>query len=93
LDGFREEILDYYKEMRRFNDMDGTEVFQSLSAFSARASEIREYLTHFDTKRNQSFRIKAVDPFLDECDRQFKIHSRIQAVRDMEVRLAGGNFT
>lgn len=86
------ELLGYYAIMQKLNNMEPTEVFQKLSSFSARASEVRTMLVRVDSRRSTNFRTKEIDPFLTECDRQFKIHSRIQATREMEVRLLGGQF-
>lgn len=93
LDGWRAEIADFYSTMRVFNDADPTEVFMQLSQFSGRASEIRSKLTEHEGRREANFRIKVIDPFIEECDRQFKIHSRLQAIREMDAKLAGGRFT
>lgn len=92
LDHYREELVEYLREMQEFNHWDPSKVFQSLSAYSARAMEMRQYLTHYDSRRNQAFRKEVVDAFISECERQFKFQSRAQAVREMDARLAGGHF-
>lgn len=89
---WREELHDYFARMRQFNVMDPVDVFEHLSAFSARASEIRNLCMEHDSRRNNNFRIREIDPFIEECDRQFKIHSRILSVKEVEARLAGGSF-
>lgn len=86
----RQEIADYYRTMCRFGQMEPTEVFLYLSAWAARASEVRSLLNDIDSRLCNTFRTKQIDPFLDACDMQFKLHSRIQAVRDMEFKLSGG---
>lgn len=93
IDLWRTEIAQCYVIMREFNTMDSTDVFMSLSQFSGRASEIRSHLSEHEGRREANFRIKVIDPFIEECDRQFKIHSRLQAIREMDARLAGGRFT
>lgn len=90
LDSWRQELGGYFAEMQEFQNMAPDDVFLRLSAFSARASEIRYEITQTDNRRHQSFRTQGIDPFLEECDRQFRIHSRIQSVRDMEFKLSGG---
>lgn len=70
--------------MRKFQVMDIAEVLLSLSAFSARAAEMRAQLVRVDNRRAAAFRTKEVEPLLEEVDRQFRIHSRLQAVRQME---------
>lgn len=92
LAAWRREIGIYYGTMKTLSDMEPTEAFISLSQWSARASEIRMQLGTTETKREATFRIRVIDPFIEECDRQFKIHSRIQAIREMDARLAGGSF-
>lgn len=93
LESWRKEISGYYQIMKDMIDMDPTSVFQQLSQFSARASEMRSLIPALRESREQSsFRIRIIDPFIEECDRQFKIHSRLQAIREMDARLAGGNF-
>ena len=92
LDLWKAEIAGCYETMKRLVDMDPTEVFQSLSQFSARASEIRSQIGPVEGKREAAFRIRIIDPFIEECDRQFKIHSRIIAIHEMDARLAGGRF-
>jgi len=89
---WREELHGYFAAMRQFNVMDAVDVFEHLSAFSARASEIRNLCMEMDSRRNNNFRIREIDPFIEECDRQFKIHSRILSVKEVEARLAGGSF-
>ena len=86
---FQGELDQYYAEMQDLCVMDPVEVFMKLSAFSARVSEMRSQLVRVDSRRSSSFRTKEVEPFLDECDRQFKIHSRIQAFREMELKMMG----
>lgn len=92
IEGWKEEIADAYRIMLRLVDMDPTEVFRHLSQFSARASEIRSQIGPMEGKREAQFRIRIIDPFIEECDRQFKIHSRLIAIQEMDARLAGGRF-
>lgn len=89
VNALRAEMDNYYREMNTLNGLDPMEVFQKLSAFSARASEIRAYCFRVESRQAQALRTQMVDPFLEECDRQFKIHSRLQAIRELEFRLVG----
>lgn len=88
---WRSELDNYYETMRKFEGMEITDVFMSLAAFSARASEIRSLLVRDQGRSANGFRTQEIDPFLTEVDRQFKLWSRIQAVTEMELRLAGGS--
>lgn len=83
------ELDDYLTRLRDLNSLPPVEVFQALSAISARLAEIRNRLIRTDNRRFTALRTKEVDPLIDEVDRQFKFHSRIQAVRDSEMRLSG----
>lgn len=86
------EIAKSYGTMQEFIFMDPTDVFRHLSQFSARASEMRSQIGITEGRKEAQFRIKIIDPFIEECERQFKLHSRIQAIREMDARLAGGAF-
>lgn len=92
VDNILSELDTYYRRMKEFNDLDPIEVLQSLSSFSARASEVRSVLQRVDSKRSFALRTKHIDPFIEECDRQFKVHSRIQTIRETDYKLARGQF-
>ncbi len=83
------EVDDYLRRLKTLNGLPPTEVFQTLSAISARLAEIRNRLIRVDNRRLTALRTKEVDPLIEEVDRQFKFHSRIQAVREAEMRLFG----
>lgn len=83
------EVDRYYKDLTKLNGLDPITAFQRLSAYSARASEIRSQLFRIESRKSQSFRTQQIDPFLEELDRQFKIHSRLQAIREMEFKMVG----
>ena len=87
---WRTEIFGYYVAMKEFNNMDPSDLFRNLSQFTARASEMRARIALHENKVQSSFRIKIIDPFIEECERQFKIHSRILSNEEMIARLAGG---
>jgi len=86
----RIELDAYYDEMKRFSTMDLGSVFQRLAAFSARASEVRGLLTRSDRRTFASCITKELDPFIAECDRQFRLWSRFQAIRQMDFDLSKG---
>jgi hypothetical protein len=89
IESWQQEILEYYSVIRDFHQMEPDQVFSSLSALSARASEMRTMLVRNETRRAAAFRTREIDPFLEECDRQFKLHSRIQAIREFDLRMVG----
>lgn len=90
IEGWRSEIADYYGTMKDFIYSDSITIFQNLSQFSARASEMRSRISSTAGREETNFRTRVIDPFIEECDRQFKLFSRIQAIQEMEARMAGG---
>lgn len=89
---WRQEIDSFYGVIRQFNSYDSVEVMRNLSAMSARASEMRTRLVRTDNRRAVTFRTKEIDPFLEEVDRQFKIHSRIVAIQQQEWEISRGGM-
>lgn len=86
---YQKEIDGYYEVLKGLSHLDVTEIFRTLSAISARASELRTRLSRVDTKRAQNFRIREVEPLIEEIDRQFKLQSRALSVMEIEMRLSG----
>lgn len=86
----QQEFDSYYVAMRQFSDLDVTEIFMAIAAFSARACEIRSNLGRNESRRAAAFRTREIDPFLEACEFQFKVWSRLQSVRQMEVDLSRG---
>lgn len=78
------EVNDYLTRLKELPALPPVDVFMTLSAISARLAEIRNRLVRTETRRFVSVRTKEIDPLIEEVDRQFKIHSRIMAVRQME---------
>jgi len=87
---FEDEIDNYYDVMVEFKNMDSSEILESLSAFTARASQIRANLIRQDNRSVQAFRTKQLDPFIAECERQFKVWSRVISVRQFEWESSRG---
>lgn len=79
--GWRDELDEFYGTMKQFGGMEIDEILSHLSSFSARMSEVRGIIVRNEGRLSGNFRTKEVDPFLVECDRQYKIWSRQQAVR------------
>lgn len=90
IEALREEMDGYLEEMGGFHYMTPDEVFRLLSAWTARATELRIQLNRSDNQRANSFRTKEIEPFLEECERQFKFHSRIQATHEMDLKMVRG---
>lgn len=90
LDRLRDELDGYFATMQKFEALDPVEVMFLISAMSARVAELRSHMVRQESRSANAFRTKELEPFLEECERQFKIHSRIQSMRDMEFRMSGG---
>ncbi len=90
IDQLEDEVDHYLEKMQEFCDMQPDEVFLLLSAYTARATEIKIQLNRSDKARATSFRNRQIEPFLEECERQFKYHSRIQTTRELDFRISGG---
>lgn len=80
----RAEILTYYEEMRDFDEQEPDEVMRKLSAFHARGCELRHQLVTANNNQLQQLRTKVVDPLLEACEFQFKVHSRRGSIRKDE---------
>lgn len=90
LKALQSEFDSYYQEMLTFMEMEPDEIFMKLSAYSARASFVRSQVMRSQSRTLTAFRTGEIDPFLSECDRQFKIWSRVFAVTSLDWNLARG---
>jgi hypothetical protein len=90
IERLRAEIDGYHRQLRGLNAMDTSEVLQTLSAISARISELRVQLNRRPERQATAIRLKELDPLHEEIDRQFKFHSRLLSVREMEAKTMGG---
>lgn len=87
----REEIDGFFDIMNAFPAFDSSEIFQNIAAFTARASFIRTQIMRMPENRQMTnFRTKELDPFIEECDRQFKIWSRAFSVQSQEWEMTKG---
>jgi hypothetical protein len=83
LDDMRGRIIDFISQ-------DPSDVLADLSAISGRLAEMRAQLYRDNSQRCQSLRTREVDPLREECELQFKIHSRRIALLEWELRMSGG---
>ena len=90
IEPLQQEIDGYYEIMKQFNQYEPAEIFLYIAAWSARASEIRSKIVRVESRRAQAFRTRELDPFLDELDRQFRIHSRVVTIRQHEWDMQKG---
>ena len=70
--------------MQEFPKMQPDEIFRSLSGFTARMNFIRTKIVRTENKRYSSFRTKEIEPFITECQFQFKVYSRMHSVTSLE---------
>lgn len=86
---WRTEIIGYLEEMYSFREMDQPlEILRKLSAFSARASYMRNITIRSNNKEASAFRLEEVDPFLREAEFQFKVWSRVAAIGTQEWEMS-----
>lgn len=88
-DEVREELDRVMMVMRRFYLMEPDEVLRWLSGISARMTELYSHLQRVEGRDRtyKQLRTQHVVPILDECDRQFKFHSRSVEVRRQDIDL------
>lgn len=74
----QEELDGYYRIMREFKTgkKSPSDIFLCLSGWTARMSEVKGQLFRENTTLASQLRIREVEPFIMECERQFKYHSR-----------------
>lgn len=90
LKSFRSEMNECYKVMKSFNMMEPGDIFKTLAGFTARFSEVRSWTVRSDSKTWRSFRTQEIDPFIQECERQFKYWSRFLSDRTLDWDMAKG---
>lgn len=87
---WQKELDGYFEEMYKFGDLEPDEIFRKLSAWTSRASYIRGQIVRINNKRMQWFRTQEIDPFITECDRQFKNWSRTFSVQSLDWNMQRG---
>ncbi len=88
IETWRPEILGYLIDMRDFHqEEDCRLILRNLSAYSARASYMRNFASRSNNEKINRFRIDELDPFLVEVERQFKIYSRLISANQFEFDL------
>jgi hypothetical protein len=83
----RAEIDTYLCGLRQLGSRPPEQVFTYLSGVSARLVEIRTQLWRSDSRRCAALRSREIDPLLEEVDRQFRFHSRIAAMVELEWQM------
>lgn len=89
-DVIRKELDGYYTGMRQYAQLEPDQVLLDLSGIAARLTEIRAFLVRDNSQQANALRTKEVDPLLAQIDVQFKLHSRVQAIREFDLKMTGG---
>lgn len=92
MDAIRSELDAYYGLVKEWATSEPDIVLQEISAISARLTEVRAQLNRDNGQRANRLRISEIDPLIEQLEFQFKVHSRIQAVREMDFRMSGGGI-
>src|SRR4051812_5429955 len=80
------ELDDMRQRIIAFATSDPADVLGDLSAISGRLAEMRAQLYRDNSQRCQALRTREVDPLREECELQFKIHSRRIALLEWELK-------
>lgn len=90
VESMRRELDEFYNDMCNFSPLD-TDIFIKLAGFTARASYLRAQIMRIPENRQlTNFRTKELDPFIEECDRQFRVWSRNFTVVNKEWEMNRG---
>lgn len=87
---WRKEVYEYLEQLAGISQFPPDEVFTRLSAWTARLTEMKIRLSNSDLQKNRAFVNRVIEPFIEECERQFRYHSRKQSTQELEARLTGG---
>ncbi len=82
-------VLDH---IRQFWQLQPDEVMQQCAAFTARLTELEVLLHRVESRDRQYKQIRTlqVQKMIDECERQFKIASRLVEVRRQDIETLRG---
>lgn len=83
------ELDDIYELLPKFPTYEPDQVLLLISGWLARLTGIRAELQRSETTRANKLRTKEVDPLIDALDQQFKIHSRLIAMRELDFKVSG----
>lgn len=85
----RAELDGYFVALKRFGSQPADEVYLQISGITARLGELRMICVRSESRRLAALRTREIDPLIEECDRQFRVHSRIQSVRQFDWEASG----
>jgi hypothetical protein len=86
----KRELDEYYQQILGFHMAEPDQVLLAVSGIAARLVGIRAEIMRGGSQRANKFRTSELDPLLDHLEQQFRIHSRLLTVRDLDFRMSGG---
>lgn len=87
-----DELFGYLKEIKTFCSRSPDEVFLTISSITARLTELKVQALMEGSHKANSVLSKQITPILEELERQFRVHSRLQSVRQQDWDIAKGQF-
>ena len=84
------ELDGYYAELQKYETMEPDEVLLSVSGLLARLTAIRAECIRSQSQRANKLRTNEIEPLISALDQQFKIHSRIQTIRELDYKITSG---
>jgi hypothetical protein len=87
-DAHSKEVVDYWEQLVALVDEGENEIafLQTLSAIAARVGAIQARCLASGDRSEQHFAEKHCKPLLDQIDLQFRLISRLVAIRELEMR-------
>jgi len=84
-----EDEIDFMlRTVREFWDLEPDQVMQTISALSARSTELSVHLHRLEGRREwKQIRTMQIERLLAELDRQFKVASRMLEVRRQDIEI------
>lgn len=92
LKGHQAEVAEMMAKLKELETLDPVEVMRTISSISARAREIQSWAwdNQMSSTPIQQFRTRKVDPLLEECERQFRYHSRLLEALKFDWEMSRG---
>lgn len=90
-DDIRAELDRIQSHLHTLYAMEPDMAFRVVAAYSSRLTEIARLLFRIEITDRHYTRIRTMDvlPLLEECDRQYKLHSRMLEARAQDLALEG----
>jgi hypothetical protein len=86
----RKELDGYYETIVQFPEMEPDQVLLAVSGISARLVYIRAQLLRSGAMKAQKLRTSEIEPLIEHLERQFRVHSRLISMRQLDFQLSGG---